>query len=150
MYHAFVRRKIIANFEGLGSSATTDDDEGLAPDVEHVFAGDGAIGGQRHSAQGFKAWVARVYRLFPDLKFKVSHVVVNGWPWNTRVAVEWHSEATTATGEAYANDGMHLIQLRLGKIVSIHAYLDTARVDQTLNVMAGKGFAEAAERPIAG
>jgi hypothetical protein len=96
MYHAFVRRTIIANFEGLGSSPTGNGDEGLDPAVEHVFAGDGAIGGQRHSARAFKASVAREYRLFPDLKFKVRQVVVNGGPWNTRVAVEWHSEATTA------------------------------------------------------
>jgi ketosteroid isomerase-like protein len=149
MYHAFVRRKITANFASLGSPNITSEDEGLDPNIEHVFGGDGnAIGGTRHSAEGFQKWVARVYRIFPDLKFTIRNIVVNGWPWNTRVAVEWRSEATTATGERYENDGMHFIEVRLGKIKSMHVYLNTALVRDTLKVMTDKGFKEASKPPI--
>lgn len=148
MYHAFVRRKIIANFEGLAAAAAGTRDEGLAPNVEHVFGGDSALGGTRHGAQAFQRWTERVYRLLPDLKFEVRNVVVNGGPWNTQVAVEWHSEATTATGDRYENDGMHFIRVRLGKIMMMHAYLDTARLDRTLATMRDKGLEEASADPI--
>jgi hypothetical protein len=43
---------------------------------------------------------------------------------------------------------MHFIQVKLGKIKSMHVYLNTALVRDTLQVMADKGFAEAAEPPI--
>lgn len=153
MYHALVRRKITENFAGLraaAASASGARDEGMAPDLEHVFGGDSAIGGARHSADGFQRWLGRVYRLLPDLTFTVRTIVVNGWPWNTRVAVEWHSEATTATGERYENDGVHVIRVKLGKIQSMHVYLDTARVERTMAVMAAKGVDEAAAAPITG
>ena len=149
MYHALVRKKIRENFANLGSPDANSADEGLDPNIEHVFGGDdNAIGGVRHTAAGFEQWVKRVYRIFPDLKFTIRNIVVNGWPWDTRVAVEWRSEATTATGERYANDGMHFIVVKLGSIKSMHVYLNTALVRETLAVMADKGFAEAAEPPI--
>ena len=45
---------------------------------------------------------------------------------------------------------MHFIRLRLGKIVSLHAYLDTVRLERTLKAMADKGCEEAAAPPIVG
>lgn len=148
MYHAFVRSKITDNFRSLGKKPAVVGRGGLDPRVEHVFAGAGAIGGRRHSAAGFGRWLTRVYRLFPDLHFEVRNVVVSGWPWDTTATVEWHSEATTATGQPYANDGVHVIRLKLGKIVSMHVYHDTARVERTLRLMAEQGCEEAAAAPI--
>ena len=94
-----------------------------------------------------RSWFERVYRLLPDLRFTVKRVAVSGGPWNTTATVEWRSTATSATGDPYVNDGVHVVRLRLGKIISMHVYLDTA-LNHTLRVMADKGITEAAAPPI--
>jgi ketosteroid isomerase-like protein len=152
MYHAFVRRQITANFSNLGKPSSNEPASqgsgGLAPNVHHVFAGANAIGGERHSAAGFKLWLERVYRIFPNLNFAIKRVIVSGWPWDTTATVEWHSEATSATGEPYVNDGVHVIHMKNGKILSMHVFLDTERVSKVLKIMADKGFSEAGAPPI--
>ena len=119
-----------------------------AAKVEHAFGGSHALGGTRHSTAAVRLWFERVYRLLPDLRFTIKRIAVSGWPWNTTATAEWRSTATSATGEPYVNDGVHVVRLRLGKIVSMHVYLDTEVLGHTLRVMADKGIAEAAAPPI--
>jgi ketosteroid isomerase-like protein len=148
MYHAFVRRKLTQAFEGLGKDTFVESLAGMDPNLEHAFAGSHALGGTRHSTTAVRSWFERVYRLLPDLRFSVKHVAVGGWPWNTTATAEWRSTATASTGEPYVNDGVHVVRLRLGKITSMHVYLDTQVLDHTLRVMAEQGVAEAAAPPI--
>jgi ketosteroid isomerase-like protein len=54
------------------------------------------------------------------------------------------NEATTAIGELYINDGVHVVRLRMGKIVSMHVYLDTQVLADICHIMADKGIEEAA------
>ena len=64
------------------------------------------------------------------------------WPWHTTVLVEWHDYATLADGSPYVNDGAHAVQLRWGKVVVLHAYLDTQIVRDAMRVMAKAGVVE--------
>jgi len=121
----------------------------MADDVHHVFPGDNALGGERHSRPAFERWFERLYRLIPEIEFEVHDVAVRGWPWDTAVAVEWTDRGRGADGTAYENEGAHWIRLRWGKAVAVHAYLDTERVSTLLETMAAAGIEEAAAAPIA-
>jgi len=148
MYHAFVRRKLTQTLEGLDKDNFEGSLAGMDPRLEHYFAGTHAIGGTRHSTAALRRWFERVYRLLPDLSFKVERIAVRGWPWNTTATAEWRSTATSASGEPYVNDGVHIVRLRLGKIVSMHIYLDTEVLADACRRMADRGIVEAAAAAI--
>ena len=148
MYKAIARRKVTQLFEALGrgdwEAALTD----VAPDVHHVFAGDNAIGGERHSREAMERWFERLYRLIPDLHFEIRRVSVRGWPWDMEVAVEWADHGHACDGIAYENEGAHWMRIRRGKAVYIHAYLDTEKVTAICDRLAAAGVEEAAAAPI--
>jgi ketosteroid isomerase-like protein len=134
MYHAFVRSKLTQTLEGLDKKNFEDSLAGMDPQVEHYFA----VG----------RWFERVFRLLPDLSFKVKRIAVSGWPWDTTATAEWQSTATSATGKPYLNDGVHIVRLRMGKIVSMHVYLNTQVLADICRDMADGGIEEAAASPI--
>ena len=148
MYQAFFRHKLTQAFEGLNKETFESSLTEMDPQIEHYFAGTHAMGGTRHSVVALQRWFARVYRLLPDLSFKVKHVAVSGYPWDITATVEWRNEATTAIGEPYINDGVHVVRLRKGKIVSMHVYLDTQVLADVCRLMADKGIEEAAASSI--
>jgi ketosteroid isomerase-like protein len=143
MYHAIVRRKLRRVFREIGNRNADYVLAGLAPHFDHSFAGSHALGGIRHGVGGIQSWFERLYRLFPDINFTIKHVAVSGWPWDTAAMIEWHDSATTATGNPYDNDGVHIVRLRWGKLVSLHAYLDTELVAAALRQTAENGVTEA-------
>lgn len=53
-----------------------------------------------------------------------------------------------ANREDYVNDGTHVIRMRWGKAVALHAYLDTEIFTAACRRMAEQGIAEAAAAPI--
>ncbi len=144
MYHAIVRRKLLRVFHELGRGNHAYVLAGLAQQFEHSFAGTHALGGVRHTLGGMQLWFERLYLLFPGINFTIKHIAVSGFPWDTTAVIEWHDQATTATGEAYDNDGVHIARLSWGKLVSLHAYLDTQVVIDACNRMASQGVSEAA------
>jgi ketosteroid isomerase-like protein len=131
-------------FEALGRKdleAVTGD---LPPDVHHVFPGENALGGERHSREAFERWLDRVWALFPEISFEVYEVAVKGWPWDMRVAIQWTDQGRAADGEPYENRGAHWIRIHRGKPVRIQAYLDTGKVTTALERMSRAGIEEAA------
>jgi ketosteroid isomerase-like protein len=148
MYHALIRSKLTQTLEGLDKDNFEESLAGMDSQVEHYFAGTHAIGGTRHSTAAVGQWFGRVFRLLPDLTFKVKRITVSGWPWDTTATAEWQSTATSAIGKPYLNDGVHIVRLRMGKIVSMHVYLDTQVLEQVCRDMADGGIAEAAAAPI--
>jgi ketosteroid isomerase-like protein len=149
MYKAIAKRKARGAFEALSRGDWESALEDVAPDVHHVFPGDNAIGGERHSADALRRWFERLHRLIPELEFEVRNVSVKGWPWDMMVAVEWADHGRAADGVPYRNEGAHWIRLRRGKAVYIHAYLDTEKVTAICRRLADNGFEEAAAEPIA-
>jgi ketosteroid isomerase-like protein len=143
MYHAIVRRNVVRLFDALGRGDVDAAVAGMAPRFEHIFPGNHTLGGIRHTRLGIRAWLQRLMRVLPGLQFKIKHIAVSGWPWATSVVVEWRDFATLADGTRYVNDGAHAIQIRWGKVVVLHAYLDTTIVVEAMRAMAAAGIDEA-------
>jgi ketosteroid isomerase-like protein len=148
MYKAIARRKAQATFDALSRGDWESTLKDVAPEVHHVFPGQNAIGGERHSREALERWFARLYRLIPDLRFEVQHISVKGWPWDMMVAVEWSDHGHASDGVAYENEGAHWIRLQRGKATYIHAYLDTEKVTAICDRLAQAGVAEASAEPI--
>ena len=119
-----------------------------ASDVEHTFAGEHALGGTRHSKEGLERWFERLFRLFPGLDFEVKRVLVRGWPWRTEAMIEWVDRARPADGVPYVNEGCHVLRFSWGRLVGLHAYLDTQKVEEVCERLAQEGVEEAAAPPI--
>ena len=62
------------------------------------------------------------------IQMEVEDVLVNGPPWNTRVAARVRDWIPGAGGDAYANRAVLLVRLRWGKIRDQEDYEDTERV----------------------
>jgi ketosteroid isomerase-like protein len=148
MYSALAARMIRRAFGHLSAGDHTSVIALLAEDVHHVFAGEHALGGERHTRDAVARWFARLSRLFPSIHFEVGSVVVSGLPWNLWVAVEWIGDVTPAAGEQYQNEGTHVINIRRGRVVYFHAYEDSQKVARACEQMAALGIDEAAAPPI--
>lgn len=148
MYHWAVRYQARLLFKALSEGDAAAVLARTASDVHHVFPGDHALGGERHTKAAVARWFERLDRLFPEHEFEVKQVIARGWPWSTWVAIQWRARLTPAKGQPYLNDGAHLIHLRWGKTTYIHAYLDTQRVVDACRTMAELGVEEAGAQPI--
>jgi ketosteroid isomerase-like protein len=148
MYHAITRGKLRTVFSELSRGHYEGTFGNLAPGFEHVFAGDHAFGGTRRSVTSFRRWFERLYKVFPDLQFELKTLVVKGWPWNTVAVVEWEDWASTRDGKGYRNQGVHIIRLRWGRVVSLHVFLDTQKLADACRRQAQHGESDAIAAPI--
>jgi ketosteroid isomerase-like protein len=148
MYHAIVKRIVRNAFEDLSNRNLEPLLDRCAPDLRHTFAGDHALGGTRQSREAFRAWMERLYRLFPELQFHIRDIIVTGPPWDTRLAITWTDRGVAADGVEYENDGVHILRLKWGRLVELNARLDTQHLERTLDRMADAGIDEAAADPI--
>jgi ketosteroid isomerase-like protein len=138
-------RKVFADLTAGDDAGVMKD---MADDVHHIFPGDNALGGERHSSDAFRRWLERLRRLFPELGFEVQRVAVKGPPWDMWIAVQWTDTGSAADGVPYQNRGAHWIRIRRGRAVRVEAYLDTDRVTASCERMANGGIEEAAASPI--
>ena len=148
MYHAIVKRIARNAFEDLSDRKIEPLLVRSALDLQHTFDGNHALGGTRHSREAFRAWMARLYRLFPELTFTIRDMMATGPPWNTRLAIAWQDQGVAADGVSYENEGVHLLRLEWGRLTELHATLDTQHLKRTLDRMAAAGIEEAAADPI--
>jgi ketosteroid isomerase-like protein len=148
MYKRIAARRARGVFDALsrGDFRTVVDE--VPPEVHHLFPGDNALGGERHSREGMQRWFERLHALFPKISFEITEVAVKGWPWDLRVAVQWTDHGRAADGEPYENRGAHWIRIHRGKPVRIQAYLDTDKVTAALDRMSRAGIQEASAHPI--
>lgn len=148
MYHTIVKKLALQSFEHLNQGDYETVLKSISPSITHTFSGNHALGGTRHSVGAMREWFGRLFRLSPGLAFEIRNVAVSGWPWNTTIAVEWIDRATPADGSAYVNEGVHVIKMRWGKVVYLHAYLDTQVTLDMCQRLAAHGMAEAMAAPI--
>ncbi len=125
LYHKFVEQKMRENFAQLSAGNYEAVLKQMAPRFDHFFSGTHSLGGRRHTLEAMRRWFERVYVINRNLQFEVLGVSVSGTPWNTIAVVEWTDRAALADGEPYENQGVHIIRIRWGKAVILHAYLDT-------------------------
>lgn len=148
MYHFFVKKLVSWAFRQLSEQNTKALLNYCSPHIHHHFAGDHALGGERHTKAAFEKWLGRLFRLFPDLQFKLYDVIVSGMPWNTRVAIIWKDVGQAADGVPYENQGVHYLKLKWGKLYALYARLDTQLLEATLNRLINAGIDEAGAKPI--
>ncbi len=148
MYHLIVKKLALQSFYNLNRGDYESVLKNISPYITHTFSGQHALGGTRHSVEAMRNWFGRLFRLSPGLAFEIKNVAVSGWPWNTTVAVEWIDRATPADGTPYVNEGVHMIKMRWGKVVYLHAYLDTQLTIAMCNRLAHHGIPEALAPPI--
>ena len=89
MYHAIVKRIARKNFERINQKDFESLANDCAPNVQHRFGGNHALGGERHDREALRRWLGRLGRLGPDLKLTVHDVWVKGLPHNTIIIVRW-------------------------------------------------------------
>jgi ketosteroid isomerase-like protein len=93
-------------------------------------------------------WWQRVFRLVPDGRFTIHQVVVQGHPFNTRIAVRSTISAPLPSGETYSNDVMQFMRLRLGKLTHIETLEDTAKLERYLATLDPVANPDAVASPI--
>jgi len=143
-----VKRNVRATFRRVGQGDYETLLEQTAPSVLHVFPGDHALGGTRHTRDALRRWFERLFLLFPELHFEVKEVAVRGLPWDATVMVQWENRGRVCDGQPYANQGAHVLRLRRGRVVYLHEYLDSQRVAAVCRRLAQQGVSEATAKPI--
>jgi ketosteroid isomerase-like protein len=144
-----VERNVRATFRRVGQRDYETLLEQTAPSVFHVFPGDHALGGTRHTREGLRRWFERLFLLFPELHFEVKEVIVRGLPWNATIMVQWENRGSARDGQSYANQGAHVLRLQRGRVIYLHEYLDSQRVAEVCRRLARQGVSEAAAEPVA-
>ncbi|MGY0503862.1 nuclear transport factor 2 family protein [Luteimonas sp. e5] len=150
MYHAIVRKRLANAFAGLGEGRIEAITDELSPDAEHYFIGQHALSGTRRRPELIRAWYERLLRLMPGIRFRLDEIVAKGPPWDTLAAVLWEETNHGTDGVATTTEGVNLIRLRWGKVVSVRIYTDTVALKATLDRIAAKGTHEAHAVPIIG
>jgi len=67
-----VERNVRVTFRRVGQRDYETLLEQTASSVFHVFPGDHALGGTRHTREGLRRWFERLFLLFPELHFERS------------------------------------------------------------------------------
>lgn len=148
MYHAIVRARLRAVFERLNAREFGPVAAMFGPGAEHSFFGSHALAATRRSPGAIERWYQRLDRVLPQLRFEVLRVQSCGWPWRTEATVEWRDSGRTLDGQPFANQGVHAVTLRWGRVRSLRIYCDTQALAQVLARNAEGGIVEATAPPI--
>lgn len=150
MYQIIFQNQARQAFENLNQGNYEPILKSMASRFTHTFSGSHALGGTRHTTEAMRHWFERLFRLSPGLHFDIKAILVKGSPWNTVVTVEWVDQFTALDGQPYSNEGVHVLRFLWGRVVEIHAYLDTQKVEAFMQRLAAVGIDEAVAPPIEG
>ena len=148
MYHAIVRRRIRALFAAVNKGNAEPVLAAFAPAFEHAFLGEHALGGARHTLSATRRWYERLYRLLPDIHFDLHRIEVSGPPWNTTVVVDWDETDSGTDNVRTTNRGIHVAQLRWGRVTRLVICPDTIGLKATLDRLSAAGNRDALAAPI--
>lgn len=143
VYHSVVKRIARKNFLRVNEKQFDALLKDCAPNIHHRFAGNHALGGERHGREALRLWFARLGRLGSTLQITVHDVWVKGMPWNTTIIIRWSATQEMPDGSPYLNRGVHIVRMVWGTIIDIDANEDSQIVAESLKVMAAHGTAEA-------
>jgi ketosteroid isomerase-like protein len=147
MFRAFVAHRVRVTWSHLAGRDYRYVLEQFAPTFAHSFAGNHALGGERHRRETQRAWFERLFHLFPDAEFTLDDVLVRGWPWRTRAVALLRVRASIAD-QPYENEFAQTLDLRWGRITRIHNLEDTQKLVAALGQLAASGIDEARASPI--
>jgi ketosteroid isomerase-like protein len=143
MYKLIVRRNVRKAFAALSRSDYEPVVRKFGPHSRFMFAGDHALGGERHGQDEAREWFRDMLGRFPGIRIEPVDVLVNGWPWRTVVASHLVITTTLPDGSPYRNEGMQLLRLRWGRVVEDLIFEDTLKLDAVL-----RRFARRAPTPV--
>jgi ketosteroid isomerase-like protein len=147
VYHNAVRSKVMAAFTALNRGDAEPALATMSDNVVYEFEGQHALGGTRHSKRAVRRWFGRLLYLIPS-KFMIRQLEVSGWPWNTRIYLQFEDRVTPCKGAPYLNRGVQISYLRWGEVYYIHTYVNTSKLERALNYMIANGIPEAGAPPI--
>ncbi len=151
MYHYIVKQLVRKSFSRLSQGDYHAATGLMADDCHYRFVGQHALGGKRSNHALIALWFERFLRILPNFQFQPVDVLVNGWPWHTKVAVKLHVSWQRPDGKLYKNIALQMMTLKWGKAVDIITIDDTERFGALLSDVAQQfGVAEAAAAPIEG
>ena len=150
VYAMIVRNKVRSIFDQINAGNYQPMVDGLGTPFEYIFYGEHALGGRRVSKEAMVLWWERVFRLLPGAQFDIREVLVNGRPWNTRLAVSAHVSGPLPNGETYENTVFQFMTLKWGKVVEVETVEDLQVLERALRVVADAGNEEASAAPITG
>jgi ketosteroid isomerase-like protein len=150
MYHAIMRSKVKDVFKSLSHGDYQPVLSSLAPNFEHWFIGNHALSGLRTSMPVTRAWYERLYKIFPDLRFELTNIVIKGSPWGTTVTIEWRDFFTLRNGRQGSNCGVHIVHFKWAKIDSLRIYCDTKLLIESLEIQSTHGVEDAGQLPLIG
>jgi ketosteroid isomerase-like protein len=139
MYKTIVRAMVRRNVARLNAGDASPMLKMASRDVQLRFPGDNswstmfrpAVKGRAPHAthRGLEECRAFADRFAANgIQFVLEDILVNGGPWNTRVAMRLHSFLPSAVGDTYNNRAIAILELRWGKLVVWEDYEDTERV----------------------
>ena len=89
MYSWLVKRRISAAWRMLSDQKL--DAIPMAKDLRFTYIGEHALAAEIHSADELRAWLVRLFERFPQLRFEVEDVVVDGPPWSLHTATRYRA-----------------------------------------------------------
>ena len=132
MYKLIVRRNVRKAFANLSRGDYEPVVRKFGPGSRFLFAGDHALGGERHGRDEAREWFREMLGRFPGIRIEPVDVLVNGWPWRTTVASHLVITTMLPDGSPYRNEGMQLLRLRWGRVVEDLIFEDTLKLDAVL------------------
>ena len=149
-YAMLVRRKVRSTFEQINSGNYAAMVNGLGDKFEYLFRGEHALGGRRVTKDAMNRWWVRTLSVLPGAKFDVQEILVNGTPWNTRIAVRSVVSGPLPDGERYENAVFQFMTLRWGKITAGEALEGLQVLERALRKVTESGNSEASAARIIG
>ena len=140
MYKASIRALMRHSINKLNKGDYTMMLKMVSPDFELAFPGENSwstmfrpqmLGRQRHAThRGIDEATAFADRFVAEgIQFRVEDILVNGPPWNTRIALRVHDFIPGPGGaDDYANRAVLFLEIRWGRLVRWEDYEDTQRL----------------------
>ncbi|MGH1492628.1 MAG: nuclear transport factor 2 family protein [Acidimicrobiales bacterium] len=141
MYKASVRAMMRYSINKLNSGDYSLMLKMASPNFELAFPGQNSwatmfrsqvLGRERHvTHQGIEEATAFAERFVGEgIQFKIEDILVNGPPWNTRIALRVHDFVSNPDGgdDLYNNRAVLLLEVRWGRLLRWEDYEDTQRV----------------------
>lgn len=148
MYSRIVRRNVARVFDAISHGDPSAMLDSLAPQFVYRFHGEHALGGVRTTRAAMEQWWERIFRLLPGAAFRVDEVLVNGWPWRTRLALRLQVSGPLPDGGVYENVLFQFMTLRWGRVADIETLEDLQVLERALRIVAAAGRPEALAPPI--
>jgi hypothetical protein len=113
---------------------------GFADDATLVFPGEHSWGGVYKGKPAIEGFLKRFVEA--GIQLEPQEIVVDGWPWSTRVCMRFTNEARDPDSGAivYANRGVIFAKAAWGKITLQEDYEDTQRVVEFDQYLAARGL----------